>query len=202
MPARTMPKRAATIAALVLAVVAAGPVSADHGYWPEAGVTPATVSGHRAADDETSAPGFWGVGCAARETTGPRSDVYGVVLDADYRLAVILAGDGDGIPDDNEWFEGAHGTTIFENPRKGEFLWADADGDGRYATRHEADARLLIVCPGSGLPATDTTARATTSAPPNAAAFLLVGACLGVLLALVRRSRLGSHQERTSGAHR
>jgi hypothetical protein len=144
------------IAALLtaLALLALGPadVSADHGYWPAGGVDPAPVAGHREVTDEATLASAWGDDCTALDTVAPRRDVYGVVLDADYRLAVILAGSGS----TDAWLAGPFGATLFEAPRAGQFLWADADGDSRYAARHEADARLLIVCPGFGLPATST----------------------------------------------
>ena len=45
----------ACLLATVLLVLSAGTAAADHGYWPDGGVDPARVAGHRAQTDTNSA---------------------------------------------------------------------------------------------------------------------------------------------------
>ena len=137
----------------VVTMVVPGPqrVSADHGYWPASGVDPATVTGHEPRTSANADPSAWGSGCRSIDYEAGL-DVYGAVLEADYRLAVVLAIRGGG---SEEPLSGANGVTIFASPREGEFVWADADGDGAFAGSHEADVGALFVCPDAQPPATD-----------------------------------------------
>lgn len=190
-----------SIAAAALLVVAVTPVLADHGYWPEAGVVPAAVSEHRPYSEVAATPAFWGADCRGLAQTGEAEtlDVYGHVLDADYALAVVLA-EEDGVP-----VEGSFGLTVFRNPRAGQFVWADADGDRTFAGRHEADAGFLILCPGIGLPATDTDQRSAvpqlaTSRGGLTALFGVAGAFAGLMVAAgcMRRCRIATRVEDTT----
>jgi hypothetical protein len=129
--------------ALVLLAVTAAPVAADHGYWPDAGVDAASVTGHQPASEGSRNPDQWGPDCVAVETL----DVYGHVLDANYQLAVVVA------EVNGQEVRGPFAVTIFDDPKAGEFLWADVDGDKKFAG-HEADAAELIFCRDASLPTT------------------------------------------------
>jgi hypothetical protein len=179
-------KLRSVIAAATLLALPVGPVAADHGYWPESGVEPARVSGHRPRTEANSTAGDWGADCATRAASAEGAnglDVYGHVLQADYALAVVLAQVA-GEPTD-----GPYGVTLFRDAKAGQFVWADADGDGAFAGRHEADAGELFLCIGSGMPATDTVAGGTPRPPlPGVdtawTAALYVTALTGVLVLL------------------
>lgn len=146
------------IAAIALLVLDATCAAADHGYWPAQGVTPAEVTGHAEATDQTTKATHWGPSCTTAATGGSVADgaldVYGALLTVDYDLAVIGVAAVAANFSDPDFQEGPYGLTLFESPKEGEFVWADADGDGRFTNRHEADSALLIVC--TELPATDT----------------------------------------------
>lgn len=144
----------ASLVALVLLFLSAGTVSADHGYWPDGGVDPARVTGHRAQTGAIASAADWGTDCSTRPASrrGRPVDVYGYVLDAHYRLVVVLAG----TPGTSEPVDGPNGVTLFRGARAGQFVWADADGDSRFAGRREADSVAMFFCGASALPATDT----------------------------------------------
>ena len=179
-------RRVAGAAAVVLAAATAAPVAADHGYWPAYNVTPAEVTGHEEATEATTQASYWGARCFEGKAGGPVDqgalDTYGAILTDDYELAVIgIAAEAANYVDP-EFLEGPNGLTIFESPRKGEFLWADADGNGRFANEHEADATLLILCPV--LPATDT----AEGTPHGAPIPWLAGMAVVILSVLASRS--------------
>jgi hypothetical protein len=187
-----------SIAATALLIAAVTPVWADHGYWPEAGVVPAAVSEHRPYSEAAATPAFWGSDCRGLTPSGDTEtlDVYGHVLDADYALAIVLAQE-DGVP-----VEGSFGLTVFRNPRAGQFVWADANGDRTFAGRHEADAGLLVLCPGIGLPATNTDPRSSgpqlaTSRDGLRGLLGVAGAFAGLMVAAgcVRRVRIAARVE-------
>lgn len=163
------------IAVAGLLAFAAGPVTADHGYWPANGVTPAVVDGHEPIRASTLVAATWGTDCVTRSTDAEAPnglDVYGHVLEADYALAVVVAY-REGVP-----LDGPYGATLFRDPRAGQFVWADADGNGEFAGKHEADAGALFLCTDPGLPATD----ALGPAPGSVAAgdIWLRGTVLGL----------------------
>jgi len=150
-------RRALLMATALLAVTATS-VAADHGYWPETGKTPARVTGHEEATDQTTTASQWGPRCEVSEIGGVRGsqglDVYGAILTADYDLVVVgVAAEAANFANP-DFLDGPYGLTVYRSPKEGQFVWADADGDGRFANRHEADLTLLIICPA--LPATDT----------------------------------------------
>jgi hypothetical protein len=176
-------KLRSVIAAAALLALPVSPVAADHGYWPESGVEPALVSGHRPRTEANSTAGDWGADCATRAASAEGAnglDVYGHVLKADYALAVVLA------QVDGEPIDGPYGVTLFRDAKEGQFVWADADGDGVFAGHHEADAGELFLCIGSGVPATDTVAESIRQPPPSAdsawTAALYLTALTGVLV--------------------
>ena len=182
----------------ILLLLSAQAVAADHGYWPDGGVTPAEVARHAPATEAATVPSYWGSSCRTIDDRGAAADgaldVYGAILMQDYRLAVIAAAGGHR-EDDPEFLEGPYGLTIFESPKKGEFVWADADGDGRFAEAHEADSIILIVC--GARPPDTSTVRGPGSSPGPAWVFPAV--VLTTLLAadLIGRPRgsaaRGSH---------
>ncbi len=148
------------IAAATLLALTAGPVAADHSYWPEGGVEPAIVTGHEPRTQDNPTAADWGAHCASRSASGSGAiglDVYGRVLKADVALAVVLAQE-QGVP-----IDGPYAVTLFRDARAGQFVWADADGDGKFAGRHEADAGALFLCTADGLPATDTATKEARS---------------------------------------
>lgn len=144
----------ALLAAFLLLVLTTGTAAADHGFWPDGGVDPAKVTGHRARSDANSTAADWGADCRTRPVsrTGSPVDVYGYILETNYRLVVVLGQtSGTGEP-----LDGPNGVTIFRGARAGQFVWADGDGDSRFAGRHEADSGAMFFCGASALPATDT----------------------------------------------
>jgi hypothetical protein len=176
---KTRPTEVRRTIGLMLAVVATvvlvpTEVSADHGYWPAGGVDPATVTAHEASTSTNAEASAWGSGCESIGY-GDGLDVYGTVLDADYRLAVVVAIRGGG---SEEPSTGPHGVTIFTSPRAGEFVWADADGDGTFAGTHEADAGALFVCSVADPPPTD--ALPSSAAEPDLSG-LRVRSTIGLL---------------------
>jgi hypothetical protein len=153
--------------------VCVGDVAADHGYWPAGGVDPADVAGHERRNANNSTASDWGADCSTRaaSSSGAKGlDVYGHVLEADYRLAVVLA-QNEGVPVD-----GPNGVTLFRDAKAGQFVWADVDGDGKFAGRHEADAGKLVLCGGSTVPQTDT----VNEDRPSRASNLLGGWTLAI----------------------
>lgn len=181
--------RAAIAAALVLLLVlGTGTATADHGYWPDGGVDPARVTGHRAQTVANSAAADWGADCSTRPASrrGRPVDVYGYVLDAHYRLVVVLAE----TPGTGEPLDGPNGVTLFRGARAGQFVWADSDGDSRFAGRHEADSGAMFFCGASALPATDTVAAVTPPSQTPWAIGLTLGlmATVAALASLVRRA--------------
>ena len=181
---------AAVIVLPVLLLLGAGSVSADHGYWPEGGVTPAKVSRHAPATPEATRPSYWGSSCRTVGTEGAVTDgaldVYGALLMHDYGLAVIVAAGGPRL-EDPEFLQGPYGLTIFESPKKGEFVWADADGDGRFAGKHEADSTLLIVCAAQPPDTSTVDVRRAAGRP----AWLFPAFAFGALLVSLLFRRLG-----------
>jgi hypothetical protein len=155
------------LSAVTMAVVHPLRVSADHGYWPESGVKPATVTGHAPRTSANADPSAWGSGCESIDYEDGL-DVYGAVLEADYGIAVVLAIRGGG---SEEPLLGPNGATVFASPRQGEFVWADADGDGTFAGSHEADAGALFVCPEARPPATDEAAPSSAIAEHSGSAL-------------------------------
>ena len=144
--------RSVLAASAMLLAVGVGDVAADHGYWPAKGVDPADVAGHETRSANNSTASDWGADCLTRaaSSSGAKGlDVYGHVLEADYARAVVIA-QNEGVP-----VSGPYGVTLFRDARVGQFLWADVDGDGAFAGRHEADAGKLFLC-GASAPQTDT----------------------------------------------
>ena len=189
----------ACLLATVLLVLSAGTAAADHGYWPDGGVDPARVAGHRAQTDTNSAVAEWGADCddRPRSRRGRGVDVYGYILDTHYRLVVVLAQ----TPGTGEPLGGPNGVTIFRTATTGQFVWADADGDSRFAGRHEADAGRMIFCGASDLPATDT--RDVPSGPSLTlwGFGLVLGllASLGAIASVIGRAASGSPPRRFRG---
>ena len=143
--------RSALAAFAMLLAVGLGDVAADHAYWPANGVDPADVAGHQRRSANNATAAAWGADCVTRAASSSGSnDVYGHVLEADVAVAVVLA-QNEGIPVD-----GPYGVTLFRDAKAGQFLWADVDGDGNFAGRHEADAGTLFLCGGPPAPQTDT----------------------------------------------
>lgn len=178
--------RSALAASAMLLAVGVGDVAADHGYWPAKGVDPADVAGHETRSANNSTASDWGADCLTRaaSSSGAKGlDVYGHVLEADYALAVVIA-QNEGVP-----VNGPYGVTLFRDTSAGEFLWADVDGDGTFAGRHEADAGELFLCGGSTAPQTDI----ITEDRPSRASNLLGGwplalgftALVGVMVGLI-----------------
>lgn len=178
----------AFLAASLLLVLGTGAVAADHGYWPDGGVDPARVTGHRAQTSANAAPAAWGDDCSTRPASGRTGpvDVYGFVLDAHYRLVVVLAG----TPGTSERVDGPNGITLFRGARAGTFVWADADGDSRFAGRHEADAVAMFFCGASALPSTDTVVAESRPTPTvwGIGLALALAATVAALASLVRRA--------------
>lgn len=177
----------AFLAASLLLVIGTGTAAADHGYWPAGGVDPAKVAGHQARTDANSDAADWGSGCSTRRASGSGDsglDVYGHVLTADYRLVVVL-GQIDGEP-----LDGPNGVTIFRGATAGQFVWADADGDSRFAGRHEADAGAMFFCGASAMPATDTLVAERLSSPTLWGIGLVLGllAMVGAIASFARRA--------------
>ncbi|MGK2849329.1 MAG: hypothetical protein ACSLFN_00195 [Candidatus Limnocylindrales bacterium] len=194
-----MPALRACVAALALLVLGTGSAAADHGYWPDGGVEPARVTGHRVRTEASAVAAEWGADCGTRPSSrrGRSVDVYGNVLDARYRLVVVLAEvEGTGEP-----LTGPNGVTIFRNARAGQFVWADADGDSRFAGRHEADAGAMIFCGASALPATDTVVVETPPSPTLLGIGLMLGlvSILGTVVSNGRRAA-SAVRSRSSGA--
>jgi hypothetical protein len=183
------------IGAVVLLALVAGPVAADHGYWPPGGGTPAVVTGHEEATEETMDPSHWGSNCRTVDNGGSVADggldTYGALLVEDYDLVVIVAGNSLSGPD-RGWLEGPNGITVFGDPEAGEFVWADADGNGQFANTHEVDASLMFQC-SAMLPRTDTALEHHRISAPAwlavAAAFLLAAVAVVRRLAAQRRIR-------------
>ena len=177
------------VASALLVIAAVGQANADHGYWPEAGVNPATVAGHATHTTAAADAAAWGTDCtsySAGDGGLKQLDVYGGLLDRGYGIVVVFAAQN-GVP-----VGGPNGLTYFLGPIDGEFVWADVDGNRHFGNAHEADIQTLIACEHANLQATDTAEGEAKEPEPGPIGPLVLAlvVAIGVSLALrVRRPR-------------